>query len=209
MENLFLYFIVGLLACFIGTIPFGPINLSVVKTTVDYDQQRGTEVAFAASIIEIFEALVAICFGLGISSYLESNTAIKLFIAAAFICLAVFVFSRKTDPALQDASSSEQSFFKKGLLVASLNPQAIPFWIFALAAISQYFEFQYIGIYLAVFLVGVFVGKFLALYGFVIASGYLKSHLKESSQLVNKILAGILLFIGITQGWNALRVLAA
>lgn len=203
MANPLLYFGVGLLACFIGTIPFGPINLTVVKTTVDYDRRRGTEVALAASIVEIFEALVAISFGMVISAYLESNLIIKLVIAITFIGLAVFVFTRKSNPSLSENNENQQSFFNKGLLIAALNPQAIPFWIFALAAISQYFVFEYVGIYLASFLVGVFLGKLMALYGFVVASEYLKSHLQESSQWVNRLLAGILLFIGITQGWNA------
>lgn len=203
MANPVLYFGVGLLACFIGTIPFGPINLTVVKTTVDYDRRRGTEVALAASIVEIFEALVAISFGMVISAYLESNLIIKLVIAITFIGLAVFVFTRKSNPSLSENNENQQSFFNKGLLIAALNPQAIPFWIFALAAISQYFVFEYVGIYLASFLVGVFLGKLMALYGFVVASEYLKSHLQESSQWVNRLLAGILLFIGITQGWNA------
>jgi threonine/homoserine/homoserine lactone efflux protein len=209
MANPLLYFLVGMTACFIGTIPFGPINLTVVKTTVDYDSRRGTEVALAASIVEIFEALVAICFGLVISAYLESNLVIKLLIAIAFILLAGFVFTRKTDPSLAEKNSNQESFFRKGLLIAALNPQAIPFWIFALATISQYFVFEYVGIYLIGFLAGVFVGKLIALYGFVVASGYLKTHLQESSQLVSKILAGVLLFIGLSQGWNALYGLAA
>jgi predicted tellurium resistance membrane protein TerC len=85
-----------------------------------------------------------------------------------------------------------------------LNPQAVPFWIFALAAISQYFEFEYMGITLAAFLAGVFLGKMTALYGFVLASTYLKTHLQESSTLINKVLASVLLFIGVTQIWNAL-----
>lgn len=203
MANPLLYFGVGLLACFIGSIPFGPINLTVVKTTVDYDRRRGTEVALAASIVEIFEALIAISFGMVISAYLESNLIIKLVIAMTFIGLALFVFTRKSNPSLSEKNENQQSFFNKGLLIAALNPQAIPFWIFALAAISQYFVFEYVGIYLASFLVGVFLGKLMALYGFVVASEYLKSHLQESSQWVNRLLAGILLFIGITQGWNA------
>ena len=204
MANPLLYFLVGMTACFIGTIPFGPINLTVVKTTVDYDSRRGTEVALAASIVEIFEALVAICFGLVISAYLESNLLIKLVIALAFIGLSIFVFTRKSDPSLQVRNNDQQSFFKKGLLIAAVNPQAIPFWIFALAAISQYFTFEYVGIYLVGFLAGVFVGKLLALYGFVVASGYLKTHLQQSSLLVNRLLAGILFFIGMTQLWNGI-----
>jgi len=204
MDTPLLYFFVGFVACLLGTIPFGPINLTVVKTTVDHDARRGTEIAIAASLIEILEALIAIWFGMVISSFLESNLAIKLGIGLLFVILAVVVATRESKPAMVDKPPGQESFFKKGLLIAALNPQAVPFWIFALAAISQYFEFEYMGITLAAFLAGVFLGKMTALYGFVLASAYLKTHLQESSALVNKVLASVLLFIGVTQIWNAL-----
>jgi len=204
MDTPLLYFFVGFAACLLGTIPFGPINLTVVKTTVDHDARRGTEIAIAGSLIEILEALIAIWFGMVISSFLESNLAIKLGIGLLFVILAVVVVTRESKPAMVDKPPGQESFFKKGLLIAALNPQAVPFWIFALAAISQYFEFEYMGITLAAFLAGVFLGKMTALYGFVLASTYLKTHLQESSTLINKVLASVLLFIGVTQIWNAL-----
>ncbi len=209
MESSIAYLLVGFMACLIGTIPFGPINLTVVKTTVDYDAKRGFEIALAASLIEVLQALVAISFGMLISSFLESNALIKGLIASLFIVLAIVVFFRNAKPSLETQAKGQQSFFKKGLLIASLNPQAVPFWIFALAAISQYFEFSYEGRFLALFLIGVFAGKVLALAAFVKASTYLKTHLQESSRLVNRLLAGILLFIGITQGWTAITSLIA
>ena len=183
--------------------PFGPINLTVVKTTVDHNRLRGTEVAFAASIIEILQALIAISFGMVISSYLESNIAIKIILALVFIVLAVFIYIRESKPVFSAIDIQQESFFKKGLLIATLNPQAVPFWIFALATISQYFDFEYVGVYLACFLLGVFAGKLIALYGFVIASDYLKSHLQKSSKMVNRLLAGILLLIGLSQASRA------
>ena len=209
MENPFVYLFVGLLACLLGTIPFGPINLAVVKTTVDYDRSSGLEIALAASLIEMLQALIAICFGMLISSFLDENIYIKFFLAIVFIALAVFIFTRKPKPTLSKEEHRPSSFFRNGLLIAGLNPQAVPFWIFALATISQYFEFQYIGLTLVAFLLGVFTGKLLALYGFVVASTYLKAHLQESSTLVNRLLAGILLFIGLSQGWNAVNSLVA
>lgn len=203
MDSTLLYFLVGFTACFLGTIPFGPINLTVVKTTVDYSPTQGIEVVIAASLIEIVEALVAIFFGSVISRYLDSSIVIKFVFAFVFVALAIFVFTRKPQPTLDNQELSQKnSFFKKGLLVAVLNPQAIPFWIFALATISQYFTFQYEGVYLLGFLAGVLLGKLAALYGFVIASSYLKAHLRESGLLINRLLAGILLLIGISQGWN-------
>jgi len=203
MTNPYFYLLVGMISCFIGTIPFGPINLTVVKTTVDHNRLRGTEVAFAASIIEILQALIAISFGMVISSYLESNIAIKIILALVFIVLAVFIYIRESKPVFSAIDIQQESFFKKGLLIATLNPQAVPFWIFALATISQYFDFEYVGVYLACFLLGVFAGKLIALYGFVIASDYLKSHLQKSSKMVNRLLAGILLLIGLSQASRA------
>ena len=204
MDGPLLYLVVGLVSCLIGTIPFGPINLTVVKTTVDYNAARGTEVAIAASFIEIIQALIATCFGMIISNFLEANLLVRSLIALAFVVLAAVIFTRKPKPQLQLDGAEEKSFFMKGLVIAALNPQAVPFWIFALAAISQYFVFEYVGINLVAFLIGVFIGKLIALYGFVVASSYLKTHLEQSSVLVNRILAGVLLFIGVSQGWNAL-----
>jgi len=204
MTNPYFYLLVGMIACFIGTIPFGPINLTVVKTTVDHNRLRGTEVALAASLIEILQALIAISFGMVISSYLESNVVIKIILALVFIVLAVFIYIRESQPAFSAADIQQESFFKKGLLIAVFNPQAVPFWIFALATISQYSDFEYVGVYLACFLLGVFAGKLIALYGFVIASDYLKSHLQKSSKMVNRLLAGVLLLIGLSQALSAI-----
>jgi threonine/homoserine/homoserine lactone efflux protein len=209
MENPFIYLFVGFIGCLLGTIPFGPINLLVAKTTLDYDRRSGIEVAFAASIIEMLQALIAICFGMLISAFLEANVLIKFFLAFIFIGLAIFIFTRKPEPgpSLEKKQSRPVSFFRNGLIIAGLNPQAVPFWIFALATISQYFEFHSMGLTLAGFLLGVFIGKFVALYGFVVASTYLKTRLQESSTVVNRVLAGILLFIGLSQGWNAVNSL--
>ena len=207
MENPFIYLFVGFIGCLLGTIPFGPINLLVAKTTLDYDRRSGIEVAFAASIIESLQALIAICFGVLISSFLDENVFVKFFLAFIFMALAIFIFTRKPESTLGKRKSRPVSFFRNGLIISGLNPQAIPFWVFSLAIISQYFEFQYMGLTLAGFLLGVFIGKLVALYGFVVASTYLKTRLQESSTLVNRLLAVILLFIGLNQGWNAVNSL--
>ena len=167
------------------------------------------QIALAASLVETLQALIAISFGMLISSFLDSNAIVSFFLAFIFIALAMFIFTRKPKPAMSKASSRSASFFINGLIIAALNPQAVPFWIFALATISQYFVFQYEGIFLGGFLLGVFLGKMLALTGFAVASGYLKAHLQESSTLVNRLLAAILLFIGLSQAWNGVNSVLA
>lgn len=199
MEPVWAYFLVGALACFLGTIPIGPINLAVVKATVDHDRGRGAELALAASIVEIVEAIIAICFGLVISNFLQMNPWLRLVIALAFFVLAGALLARKPSTGMAPAMPSQGSFFRRGLLIAALNPQAVPFWILALAVISQYFSFNYEGLLLATFLAGVFLGKLVALSGFVALAGYLKSRLQSASKRVNQALALVLLLIGISQ----------
>jgi L-lysine exporter family protein LysE/ArgO len=204
MSSPLFYFLVALVISFIGTIPFGPINLTVVKTTLDYNQARGMEVALAAACVEIGQALVAIWFGLVISEILATSVLVKLVLAVVLIGLAVIIFIRDPRPRLSTTEDEPRSFIMRGLLVAFLNPQSIPFWIFAMASASQYFDFDYVGIYLLLFLCGIFAGKVLALYGFIIASGYLRAHLVQSVHLINYLLAAILLLLGLDQVWNLL-----
>ena len=197
--NLFEYFLLGTAVCFVGTLPIGPINLAVVKITVDKNALRGFEVALAASVVEIFQALIALSFGMVIGSFLETNTVFQFLVASAFIGLGFFIWNRKPRETMQSSKEAHRSNLKTGFLIAVLNPQAMPFWIFALAAISQYITLNYQGLYLVSFLIGVFVGKLLALSGFVLVSQYLKSHLRQSSLIVNRLLAAVLFFIGAFQ----------
>ncbi|MEQ8954343.1 MAG: LysE family transporter [Gammaproteobacteria bacterium] len=209
IESPLAYLLLGLLASFLGTLPFGPINLTVVKITVDYDRLRGLEVAVAASLVEIAQVSVALWFGMVITAFLAENLLFRFTVAAVFIGLAIFIYCQKNEISLQESNREEKSLFRRGILIAALNPQAAPFWVFALAAIDQYVQIDYSGVMLLMFLTGVAAGKLLALYGFVIASGYLKTHLSKSSQLVNSMLAAILLVIGLGQAWNAFTSLAA
>ena len=198
-DSLILYFAVGFAVCFMGTLPFGPINLTVVQTAISKGAGKGFQFALAASVVEILEALVAILFGMIIADFLAQNIVVKGVIAAAFIILGVVVLARSRKPGAVKATGDTRCEFMKGLIIALLNPQAIPFWIFALTAIGQYVDFQYQGTFLGFFLMGIFVGKIFALSLFIVVSQYLKTHLQHSSKIVDRVLGGILLFIGIGQ----------
>ncbi len=197
-----IYFLVAALTAFVATLPFGPINLTIIKTTVDHHRAGALRAAGGAALIETLQALIAIYFGLFISRFLAAHASINLAIAAAFIGLAIYVYVHDSHPSLRDNGAGDPSFFRRGMFVATINPQAIPFWIFAVATMGQSLGFDFVGGYLAAFLPGVFVGKMLALYGFVVASDYLKSHLDESSRRVNQLLAAVLFIIGLLQIWR-------
>lgn len=201
-DNPLWYLLAAALTSFIATLPFGPINLTVIKTTVDHHRGGAIKVALGAALVESGQALLAIWFGTVISQFISAHASLHLLAAVFFMLLAVFVWMHETHPVLKSSDDAEPAYFKRGVVIAFINAQAIPFWIFAATLTSTYLGFDYTGILLYAYLAGVWIGKMLALYGFVTASEYLKTHLEEGSRFVNHLLAVVLAGIGLLQLWS-------
>lgn len=202
-DNPAWYVLVALATSFVATLPFGPINLTVIKTTVDHSKGAAMKVSLAAAAVETGQAFLAIWFGVVISRFIQDHASINLLVALIFIGLAVYVTVHDSHPSLNSNENGDPSFVRRGLFIALINPQAIPFWIFAVTATTSYLGFEYSGGLLFAYLLGVYAGKVLALYGFVIGSNYLRTHLDESSRWVNRLLAVVLMLIGLSQIWRA------
>ena len=119
MEPLTTCFLIGVFASFLGTILLGPINLAVIKTTVDQHARAGFGFAIAASLIEILQAVLALCFGAFTSSFRQAYPAFEMLLASVLIPLgAAFWLRRPAIPTESDNVSGGSSF-------ALLNPQAV------------------------------------------------------------------------------------
>ncbi len=120
----------GFFFSFIGSIPPGTINLSVIQLGLKNKLWASFRMAFAAAFIEFFYAALAIKFQL----YITSNPAIKnnfqlisalvLLLLGAINLLALFKKSGERKPSAIAASG-----FRKGILLSIGNPLAMPFWI--------------------------------------------------------------------------------
>ena len=198
--SIFSHFCYGLVACFVGGLPLGIINMSVVNITLKKSAKSAYQFALGSSLVEIFEASIAVIFGLAIEGFLRNNQTLQFIIFFAFVLLGVYFLLKKPKPIYYESSSKRKtSEFVKGIVVALLNPQAIPFWLFALAFIAPYHIIDFVGSNLYFFLGGVFAGKLLALSLFAKSAKYIKTHLSESSRLIDKTMGGIFIAIGIIQ----------
>jgi threonine/homoserine/homoserine lactone efflux protein len=199
MTAIYAHFCFALVACFVGAIPFGAINLSVINITIKKSDKKGMQFALGSSLVEILEAFLAIVFGLAIERFLREHTMVQVMIVIGFIGVGSYFFFRESHPKIEKKSKYKTSEFWQGVLVALLNPQAVPFWLFALAFAAPYQWLDFVGANLYVFLLGVFLGKLLALFLFVRSSSYVKKHLEESSHWVDRSLGIIFIIIGLIQ----------
>jgi threonine/homoserine/homoserine lactone efflux protein len=195
-------FIYGLLGAYIGGIAFGPLNLTVVDITLRRSIQHAARFAAAAALVEIGQAAVAVIFGKLIGSKLEEWPQLKIVVVVFFMLFGLYFLLKKERPASAYDGKGKGSFFYRGLVLASLNPQAIPYWIFVLAYLTSIDALDLRSWNFPVFLAGVCLGKYLILSTYGLMSEYIRRRTKNLNKLVSKTIGIILISIGIYQAFR-------
>lgn len=188
-------FLVAFGFSFIGSIPPGTINLTILQLGLEKKINIAWKFAFAASIMEYPYAWIAVKF----ANLILSNPAIvkNMHLIAGLVMIVLgtmnlWASTRSTSLSVRFSNSG----FRKGLVLGILNPLAIPYWI----AMTAYFKTQQwidlsSTLTLHSYLTGVFMGAFLIL----IIIAYLANRLADlftHSKLLKKIPGATLLVLG-------------
>lgn len=128
MTELLSTFGVAFLFSFIGTLPPGTLNLTVIQLGLNQQIAAAWRMSFAAAIIEYPYAWVAIEFQDMLTRSLEFTHNFHLVSAVVMVSLGVLNLwtSARPSPFTQRFGSSG---FRRGIVLALLNPLAIPFWM--------------------------------------------------------------------------------
>ena len=115
--SIFSHFCYGLIACFIGGLPLGIINISVVNITIKQSSKSAYQFALGSSLVEIFEASVAVIFGLAIEGFLRDNQIMQFIIFFAFVLLGLYFLLKKPRPVFYESTANKKSSeFIKGIV---------------------------------------------------------------------------------------------
>lgn len=197
-------FIVTLIISFVGSLPFGPINLMMIDTTLKNSLRASYGFAVAAALVEMGQSLVALYGSAWISQLIYQGPWIKLTGFVFFLLLGILFYFKKNQEKAFSSENSQKSFFFKGFLIASLNPQAIPFWIIVLAFFPATSLFKITSesntVNILSFIIGASFGKLgaLLLFGLLSERIIRQSHLIRNH--INRIIGIILITIGMFQG---------
>ena len=137
MIEVFSTFGVAFLFSFIGTIPPGTLNLTIIQLGLSHRINAAWRMALAAALIEYPYAWIAVEFQDFLSQSLEFTHSFHLVSAFVMISLGAFSLWSSARPS-GFSKRFETSGFRKGLLLAILNPLAIPFWMAMTAYLRTY-----------------------------------------------------------------------
>lgn len=168
------YFLVGALLAFIAGIAPGASNLAVVARSQSLSIKAGMRVAAGAGLGEVFLALFGLCYSMTLLHFLEMNLWAKLLPGILFTIIGIAVILKIKKPAAfklkkKESSLKQSNDYLVGGLLALINPPVLLFWIIAITVIEmQWFPLNDMIALpaLILFLIGVFAGKWLVLYGY-------------------------------------------
>jgi threonine/homoserine/homoserine lactone efflux protein len=128
MGDLFWVFLMGTFWSFLGSVPPGTLNLSVLQLGLDGKIKTAWRFALAVAIIEYPYTWLAIQFEYWITSNPVVIENFQLITAIVMTTIGIGNIWSARKPVVQ-ASKFQASGFRRGIVLSILNPLALPFWI--------------------------------------------------------------------------------
>jgi threonine/homoserine/homoserine lactone efflux protein len=189
-------FLIGAFFSFIGSIPPGTLNLSVLQLGLEGKVKTALRFALAVSIIEYPYTWIGVEFESWITSSPMIIENFQLITAIVMVAIGVLNLWSAEKPSNFTLRFNE-SGFRRGLILSILNPMAIPFWI----GITAYLKAQgwlnlSSGWLLHSYIFGTSVGAMILLTLFALLAKKLARYVKNS-KMVKRIPGFTLLALGI------------
>lgn len=121
-------FLLAFIFSFLGSIPPGTLNLTVLRLGLERKINIAWRFSLAVALVEYPYAWLALLFEDWITSSPAIVNNFTLISAIVMITLGVLTIRSASKPT-KPVDTIRESGFRKGLLLGILNPLAIPFWI--------------------------------------------------------------------------------
>ncbi len=184
---IFLTFFIGIVANFIGYIPPGNINLTLVQLTINRGMKQALYFIISFSCVEFFFTYFIMHAAKWLSGQVKLDTVIDWVMVVLFGVLGAITWvQRKKTP---DTNYSDQESIKYGILLGFLNPMQIPFWMITGTYLITHQWIEDGKLALVIFSIGAAAGAFIALFLYAKFARYIQSKFALSNKLMNTSIA--------------------
>jgi threonine/homoserine/homoserine lactone efflux protein len=196
------HFLLAFALSFIGSLPFGMINMATAYTAIQKGMRHALALAAGASSVELVQVFIALKFSWLFSENPLIERAFQIIAAALFFAAAIFfIFFAKTKPTVNEPNVyySRRGYFVKGALISSLNLMVIPYWIFYGALLTANNLLVKDNAHVAVFSVGTMFGTFSLLCLYALLGDKILRKSEKFTDWANKSIGLLLACFGIYQ----------
>lgn len=195
-------FLIALFLSFIGSLPFGMINMAVAHTAIQKGMRAGIYMGMGAALVELLQVFIALKFTWlfeegGLFGNMIQIIAIVVFFSAGIYFLFFAKSNRKQIE--NKAATKRRHDFIKGMGVSSLNIMVIPYWIFYGTLLMENGWLEKDDKNVIVFSFGAMTGAFLLLVVYAYLGDRVLSRSEVITRWVNKFIGVVLIGFGVYQ----------
>jgi threonine/homoserine/homoserine lactone efflux protein len=190
MDQFLLNFLTGAVISFLGSLPVGILNVTIVHITLQKGLQPAFYFAIACALVELGYSYIAVLLTQVVFNTSALTGWIHAFSILVFMGAGIHYFRKKTTPSkVRNVTGA----FYKGILLSVINVIAIPFWLVytSLLLSHQWIQLDS-GIETGYFIAGIALGTALSLLSFAVFSHRINQRFVLESVKVNRVL-GLLL----------------
>jgi len=189
---------IGFIAAIIGALPFGLVNLNVVRLALLGHKRYAVNVMHGAAIIEVLYGFFAILAGGAVFGLTEDNRWVNALVVVILLAAGFYFFSKK--PGLKVEVNNQNHGFFYGALLNLLSVQVFFYWIIALVFIHSRNLVAFNVPSIMAFALGLWLGKITTLFGYLYFSNKILSRSRFFEKNINRVIGTILLAASVLQG---------
>lgn len=191
MNYLLINFLAGAIVSFLGSLPVGILNVSIVQISLQKGLKAALRFAFACALIELGYSYIAVRMRAALVDFAMYKYPIQLFSIAVFLAAGIGYMRKKP---FGQVVKNRLGPFSLGIVLSLINIIAIPFWLVYTTVLSAY---HWIDVdsakEIAWFVTGISLGTLSGLMTFALLSHRVNKQFSLQSSLVNKIVGLILI----------------
>lgn len=194
--NLFWLFFVGFVCSYLGSIPPGAINISVLQYGLHGHRSLGLRFGLAASLVEFVYAAATVRFNLFLTQHPTFTENFELLSGIVLVLLGALSLASSNKTPSEKITAESPRAFRKGLLIGLANPIVIPFWLGVTAYLQANNVIKIEGWDLLIYVAGISAGTF----ALMASVAYLSNRFQqivENRKMVNRIPGIVLCAMGL------------
>lgn len=195
-----IHFTWGWICSFLGTLPFGTINVSIAEEAIQKGVRIALFMSFGAAIVVFFHSYVALSFYNILANNPEVERSIIMWCIPVFFLIGLYYLFKKNNIAPKPYKKAATAIgIAKGFIVGSLNLIPIPYYVFIGGYLHNAGQIKLAPEFIAAFSSGVLVGSFVVFAIYSKLGQYIRNKSEKLSAYASKIVGLIFIAIAISQ----------
>jgi threonine/homoserine/homoserine lactone efflux protein len=202
-TEIFNQFWLGITSSFVGTLPLGMLNLTVLQLALNNKQPQAVMFSIGASVVECVQIFVTL-----ISMDILLNLPyVNTFFSIISIPILIYLGLKnmKKSANTEGGNLTEKNTFHQGIVLGFANVVVYPFWLlwgnvfvkngWLMPSSSAYFYFS----------VGAGIGTFIGFFTFILLGKILWKRLRKLQNIMDKVIGITFLGFAVFQFYNAIK----